>query len=137
MVPALIPVTLPVVPTVATDGVLLVQMPPGVASDNVMIVPAHKALAPAMAAVAVTVTECVTVQPETVYEIVTAPALTPVTMPAEPTVATVVALLAHVPPGIASDRVEVAPTHKLLAPVMGAVGLTETLCVATGQPETV
>jgi hypothetical protein len=137
VVPALMPVTVPVEPTVATDVVPLVHVPPGVTSDKVVPVPAHKLPAPVMGAVAVTVSKRVRVQPETVYEIVAVPAPIPVTTPEEPIVATTVALLTHVPPGTASDSVIVEPAHKLPAPVMGAVGLTETMCVAAGQPETV
>lgn len=53
---------------------------------------------------------------------VTGPGETPVTIPAdkpvEPTVATPVLLLAHVPPVIALPKVMVAPGHTCVAPVI-------------------
>lgn len=64
------------------------------------------------------------------------PALMPLTMPVVPTVATGAVLLAQMPLGIMSDSVEVEPTHKLTAPVIGAIALTETTCVTAGHPET-
>ncbi len=121
VVPALRPETVPEVPTVATAVALLDHTPPGDASDNAMVVPAHNTLAPVMADVAVTVTVLVTVQPETVYEIAAVPAIMPDTMPAVPTVAMEVAPLVHVPPGVASDNTTVVPAHNVLAPVMGNV----------------
>lgn len=55
------------------------------------------------------------------------PELTPVTNPVEVTVARVVLLLDHEPPGVASDRLMDVPTHKLLAPTIeDGTGLTET-----------
>jgi hypothetical protein len=59
-----------------------------------------------------TVTIFVAEQPAAlVYDIAAVPADTPVTMPLVPTVAMPVAPLLHVPPGVASARVVVAPTH--------------------------
>lgn len=65
VVPALIAVIMPVEPAMATEDVLLVHIPPGVASDNVTLVPAHRLPGPEMEAVAVTVRDSVTLQPET------------------------------------------------------------------------
>jgi len=59
--------------------------------------------------------------------IVTPPALTPVTSPAEVTVARAVLLLVHVPPGVMSLSVSDKPTHKVEdKPVIGA-GITPSL----------
>ena len=57
---------------------------------------------------------------------VAVPALTPVTTPVPaPTVATAVLLLLHEPPPVVLDKIVVAPTHTVSAPVIGAgSGLT-------------
>ncbi len=58
---------------------------------------------------------------------VAVPAETPVTMPErDPTLATVVALLVQVPPGMASPNVIVCPTHTPEGPLMGP-GVTLTV----------
>ena len=68
---------------------------------------------------------------------VVVPPLSPETMPAVLTVPTTGTLLVHVPPGVASDSVRLAPSHTLPAPVMGAVAaLTVTTIVAGIQTET-
>jgi hypothetical protein len=57
--------TIPVLPTVATAVALLLQVPPPVASDSVVVAPAHTAAVPIIAAgVEITVTVVVAVQPE-------------------------------------------------------------------------
>jgi len=48
----------------------------------------------------------------------------------EPIVATVVLLLVHVPPPVASDKVVVDPAHSDVVPVIGESGLTVTNVVA-------
>jgi hypothetical protein len=50
VVPAAIPVTTPVTETVPTAGVLLLHVPDGLISVNVVVLPAHTAEAPLMAA---------------------------------------------------------------------------------------
>jgi hypothetical protein len=58
----------------------------------------------------------------------------PVAIPDEPIVATAVLLLLHTPPAVASDKVVVAATHTVVAPVIPAgKGLTEKE-VVTKQP---
>ena len=53
------PVTTPLVPSmVATDVVVLVQVPPGVASLSVVVEPAQIVVIPVIGAVALTVTTC-------------------------------------------------------------------------------
>jgi len=49
------------------------------------------------------------------------PAETPVTVPAEVTVAIEVLLLLHVPPAVESVRVIDEPTHVLVGPAIGAI----------------
>src|SRR5579884_3204097 len=70
---------------------------------------------------AITLTTCIaTAEPQlavTVYMMVSAPPLIPVTTPPLLTVAFELLAL-HVPPGAASLKVSVAPTHSLEAPKM-------------------
>ena len=55
MFPALIPVTLPVASMVALDTSLLLQLPFGVASANVVVDPAQTLVVPVIGAIATTV----------------------------------------------------------------------------------
>jgi hypothetical protein len=48
-VPAATPVTTPVLPTVAMPVALLLQVPPAVAFDKVLVLPAHNVAVPDMA----------------------------------------------------------------------------------------
>jgi hypothetical protein len=60
--PAVLPVTTPAVLTLATDGLLLVQMPPAALTDSVVADPAQIRVAPVIApAVAVLITVIVVV----------------------------------------------------------------------------
>lgn len=66
-VPVATPVTTPVADTVATEGLVLLQTPPGVALDNVSEPPTHTLPLPTMGdGPAVTVTTTVAVQPPAV-----------------------------------------------------------------------
>ena len=130
VLPAVIPVTLPVLLTVAMVGSALVQVPPVVASLKVAVAPAQMVVVvPVIAAIvgiAFTVFIAVTVvlQPVdpsvTLYPIVAVPAVRPVTMPDVLIVAVAGALLLQVPPGVASLRVVVLPAHSLAVPVIAA-----------------
>lgn len=62
---------------------------------------------------------------------VVVPAVVPDTMPlAEPTVATAVVPLIHVPPEVALESVVADPAHMLIVPVSGAgTAFTVTVCV--------
>jgi hypothetical protein len=142
-VPAVTPVTTPV-RTVAV-ALLALQMPPEVASVNVIEEPAHTFDAPVITPASgfvfmVTTFVAEPVQPRfvTVYLMVSAPAATPVTMPVDPTVALAFVLL-HTPPVTASANVIDEPVHTLEAPVTEPAlgdGLTVTAFVATPvQPE--
>jgi len=63
--PGAIAVTTPVAPTVAIAVLLLVQVPPDVASESVVLAPLHNTLEPVMAAgMLYTVTRAVDTQPD-------------------------------------------------------------------------
>ena len=63
------------------------------------------------------------------------PAETPVTIPEEePTVATDVLLLSHVPPETASVKVVTVPVKMVVGPLIGASGSTVTVTVAILVP---
>ena len=128
---------MPVEPTVATEPSLLLHTPPLVASLRVVVEPAHTLIVPVIAdtvgnGLTVTVDVTIVTQPKplvTVYDIVTIPADTPLTMPVEPTVATNVLPLLHTPPLVASLNVVVEPAHTLMVPVIADTvgnGLTVT-----------
>ncbi len=141
--PAVTPDTRPPEVTVATAVLLLVHVPPVAASVNKEVAPEHIPVEPRIAAGdGVTVITRVTVQPEPrEYVIVTGPGVTPVTVPAEEpvdiTVAIVVLLLIHEPPGGVSLSSTLAPTHTVAGPVIGpGEELTVTTVVAV-QPAVV
>jgi hypothetical protein len=132
--PAAMPLTIPVVaPTVATDELLLDHVPPEVALVSVVVEPMQTDEEAGLMAggAAMTVTAFVTKHPATVYVIVAVPVPVPVTIPVLPIVATDVLLLAHVPPGVASDNESVVPMQ-IVAPPEGliAAGLPLTVKVA-------
>jgi hypothetical protein len=129
-VPAAIPVTIPEVPIVATEVLLLDHTPPDVVFDKEVVDDSQTVKAPAIAGTVgkgLTVTTAVTKveQPEafsTVYVITDVPADTPLTIPEVPTVATPVLPLLHVPLAVVLDSVVVDPAQTLKVPVMGATG---------------
>jgi hypothetical protein len=112
LVPALTPVTTPVVAsTVAFDVLLLVHVPPAGEELSAVASPAHTFASPVMVdGIEFTVTSRLTAQPL---------AATPVTEPvAAFTVATAVLLLFHVPPPGPLVRVVDAPTQTEAVPVI-------------------
>ena len=118
------PLTTPVpVTTEATEALLLLHVPPALASVSVTDEPVQMPLTPLMAdGRSLTVTMVVVMQPVgKVYVMIVVPNATPVTTP-EPatTVAIVVLSLAHVPPVEASVSDVVAPMQTLAVPVMVA-----------------
>lgn len=125
-VPAETPVTTPVLVTVATAGLLLVQVPPLV-GESVVVAPTHIDDIPVIltTGMALTVTGSVGVDIQPVIELVnvkvTDPADTPVTIPLLVTVAMAGLLLDHTPP-VVGDKVVLAPTQMLLPPVMLTTG---------------
>jgi len=125
-VPADMPVTTPAFVTVATEALLLAQVPP-VEGDKVVPKPTQILLVPVILTTgkAFTVTAEVAREtqpvPESVKVKVADPAVTPVTTPASVTVATAGLLLIQVPP-VEGDKVVVAPTQIVLAPVILTAG---------------
>lgn len=117
--------------TVAMVVKLLLQVPPVVACDRVVVLPAQAKAVPKMrVGNGCTVITVVTVQPvPNEYVIVAVPALKPRTTPVvAPMLAMPVLLLLHVPPPLLV-RVSVAPAHTVAGPPM-AEGADTTLAVA-------
>ena len=135
--PADTPVTIPVVPIVAS-ALLQLHVPPAVPLDaSEILLPIATLTGPEMVpalGVAVTVTIAVILQPvaASVNVIVGMLACTPVTRPVdEPTVAKPELLLLHVPLPETSDNNVAEPVHTLSAPLIAAGdAITVTICVA-------
>jgi hypothetical protein len=137
-VPALTPVTTPdAVPTIATPVLLLLHVPPVEASARVVVLPTHVVSVPVTGSIAFTVTTTLVLQPPAIeYVIPAVPPDTPATRPeAEPTVATPVLLLLHVPPLIPSARAKPLPAHIGALPVMAGKPDSTVTVVVTKQPE--
>jgi hypothetical protein len=118
------PVTIPDVPIVAIDVLLLLQDPPVEVVASVFVWPTQRPMVPVIVAGATfMVIGLVTVQPvPREWVIVTVPEITPLTMAdVEPMPAIDVLLLVHTPPVMASASGVVAPAQTVDAPVM-AVG---------------
>ena len=116
VVPAVTPVIMPAVLMVATDGVLLLHVPPMVVLLTVVVSPAHTCSVPVMVAGSgFTVTVAVRIQPVPSEYVIVAvaavvlPVSTPLTVPVASTVATAVLLLAQVPPAVVVLSTVVAP----------------------------
>lgn len=137
-VPPATPVTIPDAdPTVATDVLPLVHVPPLTELESVVLRPAHTMGMPAIVAgPGTTVTTVVAAHPvPSEYVISVVPADMPSTAPlVEPMVATDVFPLVQVPPEMELVRVIAEPEHTLPGPPMlpGAL-VTVTTAVAT-QP---
>jgi hypothetical protein len=136
VVPTVTVVTVPLEdPMLATPVLLLIHVPLGVASVNVMLDPIQTEVGPPISAGnTFTVTLIEVVQPRRVYVISTVPPLVPVTVPvplAPITVAIVTPPLLHVPlPDVLLSTV-CAPTHTAAAPVIAfGIGLTVVTTVA-------
>jgi hypothetical protein len=124
-VPADTPRTTPVpATTVATDVLPLLQVPPLVILVRVVVEPEHIDADPRIAdGDAFTVTVILALPPGSVYEIIAVPAVKPETIPVpDPTVATVLLLLLHTPPVVASASVADDPAQTKEVPVTGAIG---------------
>jgi hypothetical protein len=128
------PVTVPVVGiTEATEVLLLLQLPDGVASDKFVLEDTHTVGGPEIAAgEGLTVSGVARMQPvEIVYVILMVPDEMPVMVPSVPAVATDVLLLLHVPPDVVLLSVMLAPVHTADGPVILAGSeFTVTTCVA-------
>jgi len=133
-VPENTPNTDPVVAdTLAIDVLLLLQLPPVVASDNVVESPTQTDVLPVITAgTGFTVIGVALMHPvDKVYVIDNVPDVTPVTIPVEPTVANAVLLLAQVPPPVASVSPIVDPTHTVAGPeIFAGNAFTVTVRVA-------
>ena len=121
------PLTWPPVPTVATDVLLLLQVPPDVASFKLSVALEHRLPVPIPVIAtgdALTVTTVVVVQPDTpdaTNMIVAVPPATADTVPSVPTVATALLLLLQAP-GAPSVRDNVV--FGQIAPVLPEIGVT-------------
>ena len=133
------PVTIPSLVTVATDMLLLVQVPP-VVGESVVVEPSQMVVGPVIAAVGglSTVMLLVALEEQPVEELVNeklaVPVFTPVTLPALFTVATVVMLLTHVPPEVGESCV-MESLQITEDPVIEAVGLALMTIVLSFDPE--
>ena len=143
-VPLLTPVTIPVLPTVATAVLLLLQVPPLIPSVKVIVDPVHTlagpVMVPAVAVVPMDMGSVAMAVPQlllTVYTIVSRPALTAVNEPTVVMVALALVML-QVPPGAASVYRLTVPTQRLPGPLMEPAlgkGLTVTARVAAAVPQ--
>ena len=131
--PALTPVTVPEA-TVANAGVPLDHVPPVLVSPSRVVAPTQTVAIPVIGAgKGLMVTVRVPEQPEpVVIEIIEVPAVTPVTMPVEPTVE--FELLELQVPELPSDNVVVEPTHSEAVPVMTDIAGFTVTTVLVRQP---
>jgi len=145
--PAPTPVTTPVEPTVASEVLALLQVPPVVASPRVMVAPTHTVVGPVtvpavgsgltvMVRVATTVPHVLVTE----YDITAVPASNPVTTPLLLTEAMVGTALLHVPPVTVEVSGDVVPTQTAVAPLKVpalAAGFTIIPKVAVAVPQAV
>jgi hypothetical protein len=141
-VPVLTPFTTPVEePTVAIPVPPLVQVPPVGEELRVVVEPVQTEAVPVIAdGCVLTVTAWVAKQPpDNVYVITAVPALTPLTTPVEePTVATPVLPLVHVPPAGEELSVVEEPVQTEAVPVIAAGWVfTVTVAVEKQPPDNV
>lgn len=140
-VPAPTPVTTPPLVTVATDGLLLTQVPP-LEGVNVVVWPIQILEDPDIETVGFTFIDIDVVgsEAQSVALLVkvndAVPAAIALTKPALVTVATELLLLAQVPPDV-GDKVVVDPTHKDVDPVILTDGLVFTVIFEDGSDEQV
>ena len=126
-VPTLLPLATPPEVIEPIAGEVLVQTPPVVVVDSVVVAPTQTVVVPAIAdgvaggSVMVTVVVAALL-PQlllTVYEINDVPADKPVTKPVLLIVATDAVTLLHVPPPVTLDNVDEAPLQIFIVPVIG------------------
>jgi hypothetical protein len=132
--PAASPLTTPVAnPMDAMDVLLLLQVPPVVASLRVMLFPWQTTDGPVMGESGKTTTLLVEKHPAgVIYLMLTIPPETPVIIPETlPIVAIEVVALLHVPPGAELLNVVALPVQTVAAPVITGVGFTVSGTVAT------
>ena len=121
-------VTTPVALTVATPVLVLLHVPPAGESVRLAVPPRHMVTGDGVIgpAPALTVTVAVAKHEPIVYDMVTVPAVTPVTTPDALTVAFALPAL-HTPPVVTSVRLTVAPVQTVA--VAGVIGVAELLTV--------
>ena len=134
LVPILTPVTIPVPLTVATGTLLLIHVPPLVASVRAAVPPRQMltGLVGRIGEDAFTVTTAVAMHPVDAMQVIVAvPVVTPLTIPeVTPTVATDVLLLLQVTPPVELESAVVPPVHTVLVPEMAGLGFIVTIAVA-------
>jgi hypothetical protein len=138
VVPELTLVNIPEeVPMVATEVLLLVQVPPAAELLNVVDKPRQRLKVPVMlAGAATTVTVMVVVLP-VIYDMVAVPAATPVSSPVvRSIVALDVLLLLQVPPEVASLNVTVLPSQTSVGPVIWLNIFPGSIPSSTNKPST-
>ena len=130
-VPALTPVTVPSVPTVAIAVLLLLHETPPTASLRVIVDPAQTDVLPEIGpGVTSTVTLPVAVQPDgMMYVMASMPVLTPVTVPVtDPIVAINTLLLLQIPPVTVSVSVVLFPSHSSAPATLASAMVTRKFC---------
>jgi hypothetical protein len=134
------PVTNPEVETVAIPVLLLLHVPPAVASNTDAVVPLHTKEVPVIGNIGFTVATIVALHPvvPAKYVMIAVPPTTPVTTPLpEPTVAIAVLAELQVPDPAGSFNVTVAPAHTGALPVIAPGKLLTVIAVVVIQPEVV
>jgi hypothetical protein len=133
--PAVTPQALPVLLIVATVVLLLLHVPPAVASLSSVHEPSQTSNVPSIAVIGFTVTTVVMEQPVgNVYVIVAVPPATPPTTPVtRSTVATEVGVLVHVPPPASVNGV-VEPWQTVVTPLIAAGNGFTVIMVVAKQP---
>jgi hypothetical protein len=137
--PGVTPAKAPVVASiVATDGVLVLQVPPPVQPDNVTVAPVQTPAGPQveLGQRAWTVTVVMDMHPAIAYVMAAVPGDTPVTSPVAPIVATPGLPEVHAPPAVPSVNEVVEPGQTEVRPAI-AVGDGATVMVNIAVPQTV
>ena len=140
LLPSVVAVTHPVELMVPTAVLLLLQVPPFVASVRQLVLLMHMLVLPVIATgLGLTVMVVSATQPNgEVAMILAVPPVTPVTTPVVgSTVATLVLPLLQVTPAVASVSKMVLPTHTFVGPEITAVALTVSAVTAVQPPATV
>jgi hypothetical protein len=136
VVPADIPVTIPVVePISAIVGKSLLHVPPEGDPVSVVVASSHTVVVPVIVAAGFTVTSIVLIQLViSLYVIVAVPAERPVTVPNGSTDATVPGVALQKRPLEAEVKVVVSPSHTSGVPVATAGSSLTVTCVVSIQP---
>ena len=105
--------------TDATAGTLLAHVPLPVVEVKVAVSPTHKCATPVTDVAGFTVMGFQTVQPATVYEMLSGPAVMPVTIPEEDPTMAMDDSEPHTPEAEGSVNISVPPAHTFEPPNMG------------------